>query len=342
MDAPPVQYVRTSDGYDIAYTVRGDGPTVIVPPYLHSHAQLNWQNDLAFSRRTRLLKALADYFRVVVFDNRGQGMSDHGLPENLSLKHFSEDMEAVASSVSKQNVVLVGCARGGHLAVRFAAAHPERVLALVLISCPASQRAWATGLFELLPSQNWDFFLQTQLISGLDADDVRRGIEMLRETSTPANYQKTYAVWRESEVEDLLPRVRCPTLVLHPRDWKLLPAEESMKVAASIVQAQFSFVDGGADVLGDEEQVVQAIRTFLANVGKDSVVEWESETRGVLSVREMEVLRLLAAGRSNQQIADGLMISVRTVERHVANIYAKTGTNSRAQASVFAVRQGLA
>ena len=105
MDAPPVQYVKTSDGYDIAYTVRGDGPTVIVAPYLHSHAQLNWQNDLAISRRTRLLQALADHFRVVVFDNRGQGMSHQRLPKNLSLKHFSLDMEAVASLVANQKVV---------------------------------------------------------------------------------------------------------------------------------------------------------------------------------------------------------------------------------------------
>jgi DNA-binding CsgD family transcriptional regulator len=60
-----------------------------------------------------------------------------------------------------------------------------------------------------------------------------------------------------------------------------------------------------------------------------------------LSAREREVLALLAAGCSNQEIADRLVLSVRTVQRHVENIYAKTGARGRAAASVFAAAHGL-
>jgi DNA-binding NarL/FixJ family response regulator len=62
----------------------------------------------------------------------------------------------------------------------------------------------------------------------------------------------------------------------------------------------------------------------------------------VLSSREAEVLRLLAAGRSNQQIADELVISLNTVRRHVSNIFDKTGAANRAQAAVYAKDHGLA
>ena len=58
----------------------------------------------------------------------------------------------------------------------------------------------------------------------------------------------------------------------------------------------------------------------------------------------MEVLRLVGQGRSNDEIASGLFLSVRTVERHVANIYAKigaTGRAARATASAFAHRNGI-
>ena len=61
-----------------------------------------------------------------------------------------------------------------------------------------------------------------------------------------------------------------------------------------------------------------------------------------LSERELEVLRLLAAGRSNREIGDDLFISPATAARHVANIYAKLGVESRAEATAFAHRQGLA
>jgi DNA-binding NarL/FixJ family response regulator len=55
----------------------------------------------------------------------------------------------------------------------------------------------------------------------------------------------------------------------------------------------------------------------------------------------MEVLALVAAGNSNQEIADRLVLSVRTVQRHVENIYTKTGARGRAAASVFAATHGL-
>jgi DNA-binding CsgD family transcriptional regulator len=62
---------------------------------------------------------------------------------------------------------------------------------------------------------------------------------------------------------------------------------------------------------------------------------------GGLSEREVEVLRLIAAGRSNQQIADELVISHNTVIRHVSHIFAKTGAANRTEAAAYATRHGL-
>jgi DNA-binding CsgD family transcriptional regulator len=61
-----------------------------------------------------------------------------------------------------------------------------------------------------------------------------------------------------------------------------------------------------------------------------------------LSVREIEVLRLMAAGRTNREIADVLVISVNTVFRHVTHILQKTGASNRAEATAYAHRNGLA
>jgi DNA-binding NarL/FixJ family response regulator len=60
-----------------------------------------------------------------------------------------------------------------------------------------------------------------------------------------------------------------------------------------------------------------------------------------LTAREVDVLRLIAAGRSNQQIADTLVLSIKTVQRHAANIYAKIGAHSRVDAAAYALRHGL-
>jgi DNA-binding NarL/FixJ family response regulator len=63
-----------------------------------------------------------------------------------------------------------------------------------------------------------------------------------------------------------------------------------------------------------------------------------------LTEREVEVLCLIAAGRSNQEIAQDLTLSLRTVERHISNIYLKigaTGRIARATATAYALRLGL-
>ena len=60
-----------------------------------------------------------------------------------------------------------------------------------------------------------------------------------------------------------------------------------------------------------------------------------------LTGREVEVLRLLAAGRTNQQIADDLVIAPSTAAKHVANILGKTGSSNRAEAATYANQQGL-
>jgi DNA-binding NarL/FixJ family response regulator len=61
-----------------------------------------------------------------------------------------------------------------------------------------------------------------------------------------------------------------------------------------------------------------------------------------LTAREVEVLRLVAAGNSNAQIASALMLSERTVARHLSNIFDKIGVSSRTAAAAYAYEHDLA
>ena len=67
----------------------------------------------------------------------------------------------------------------------------------------------------------------------------------------------------------------------------------------------------------------------------------EPEPHETLTPREMEVLKLIAEGKSNQEIADQLFIAVKTVKTHITNILSKLGVEDRTQAAIYAHRHNL-
>jgi pimeloyl-ACP methyl ester carboxylesterase len=347
MDAPPVRYARTSDGCSIAYCEAGSGTPLLLPPYIHSHVQLNWQNDLVIARRIPFLEKLAQRFHVVTFDNRGQGLSSRGLPTSLTLRDFDLDTEAVAGRLNEETFVFVACARSSHLAVRYIVTHPERVSALVLISAQMSMQdatlqglAPPSGLFDMLPSQNWEFFLQSQVLPGLSQQEVMTATEMLKQTTTPEDYRTTWDTWRQSDISDLLPEIRIPTLVLHARDFPFVKPIEATRLAALIPDARLAMIDG-YDIFGDADQGVAAIEAFLATIPGLSAPREPATTvaaeppRAHLSRRQVEVLHLLAQGKTNREIAEALVLSERTVQRHIADLYARIGVRNRAEATAY-------
>jgi len=101
--------------------------------------------------------------------------------------------------------------------------------------------------------------------------------------------------------------------------------------------------------LGDEESAVTelaAARRSFADLGA-SPAEREAATLitrahpGGLTSREVEVLRLVAAGKSNPEIAGQLFLSEKTVARHLSNIFTKLDVTSRTAAAAFAYEHHL-
>src|SRR5205823_4879109 len=109
-----------------------------------------------------------------------------------------------------------------------------------------------------------------------------------------------------------------------------------------------ALVSRACSVLGDEEAAaleLEAAREIFLQLGAapdlESLGGAATPDRHGLSKRELEVLRLVATGKSNREIASTLVISVHTVARHLQNIYAKLGLSSRSAATAFAFEHEL-
>src|SRR3989441_9274826 len=171
---------------------------------------------------------------------------------------------------------------------------------------------------------------------------------------SPRKWRATLQAASAVDVTDILPSVRAETLVLHRRGASLIPMEVSGALAMDLPRGHLVVLEGSQPnlLLEGTEGMIKLLLDFFC----DGVIPSETSTSsagalpasgrqvvpvGTLSRREIEVLRLLAAGESNAQIARRLGISPYTIERHVGNLYRKIEARGRADATAYALRHGL-
>jgi DNA-binding CsgD family transcriptional regulator/pimeloyl-ACP methyl ester carboxylesterase len=261
----------------------------------------------------------------------------------MTMDGYYRDLEAVVTRLGIERFFIWAWAAPSHLAVRYAVNHPGRVAGLILNTCSISNHALNAVQFSMLPQVNWDLFLRTIAPPGLAPEETRLRVHEYKECMTREDWDVWSRAHRASDVSAELVRVRSPALVLHPRKYRSPPAEESIRFAASIPGARFQLIDGNF-IHGQADQGLAAIDAFLSDLDVSPPASLATDASwpiNGLSAREVEVLRLIAAGKSNPQIADELVISLNTVQRHVSNILAKTGLSNRTEAASYATRHGL-
>jgi pimeloyl-ACP methyl ester carboxylesterase/DNA-binding CsgD family transcriptional regulator len=339
MNPPPVRYVSTPDGYNIAYTDRGEGPAFVFMPAFLSHMQNLWLSPSAGG----LLRELSKRFRLITYDARGQGLSSRNLGPNITLDDFLLDFETVRDHLGLSRFVLLGSCSTSFLAANYAHRHPDEVSALVLVNAALSWDAWRlAAIYDELPSQNWELFLWNMVPQSYPAEYAVKMVDYFRDGMSQSDYLASVPVWRGAGLEDLVHDLHTPTLVLHSKDFRLRAVEGPLELARRLPDARLTMMDGYT-LFGEPGQAMEAIDEFLADIDARTQA---SHNEGVVDAprmteREVEVLRLIASGATNREIADNLAISVRTVERHITHIYGKIGARGKADATTYALRHSI-
>src|SRR5262245_37809250 len=266
--APDIRYARNGN-VSIAYHVVGDGPTdfVYVPDYV-SNLVYAWDSP----RYRNLYERLARSFRLILFDTRGTGLSDSGR-EFATLETRMEDLHAVLDAAGSERAVVFGSHEGAGMATLYAATYPERTLALVLFQPSARGGHWESleameqelqDLRERWWTQEWSDQLLRALAPTLASSQEAREwfANWLRVGASPSVAYALNRAFFETDLTDVLPAVRVPTLVVYRSD---IPEPDALQVADSIPSARAVRL-AGEDYLGVflSPEIVDEIEAFVA------------------------------------------------------------------------------
>lgn len=337
----------------IAYAVSGEGPPLV--------KAANWLTHLEFDRDSPVwqhwLTELSRDHTLVRYDERGCGLSDREV-DDLSFDSWVADLESVVDALGLERFPLFGMSQGGPVCLAYAARHPERVSRIVLYGSysvgwkhrgPPSLRRREEALKQLM-SDGWgrdnpafrQVFTQMFIPDGTP-QQMDWFNELQRRTTSPHIAVRLEEEFGDIDVRDDLRAIQCPVLVLHARRDEVIPFEAGRRLAGALPDSRFVALDGQNHVLLESEP---AWERFLAEVRAFLGVDEAGRVTGAnglerLTERQREVLDLVAAGCSNDEVAGALGIATKTVKNHLTRIFSRLGVSTRARAIVRAREAGL-
>lgn len=337
-----IRFARSRDGVGIAYAVHGSGPPLLIDACWLSHLQFDWESPVW----RHYLVELGKIATVIRYDERGHGLSDRGVTDH-SLEARVGDLEAVVEDAGLDRFALMAMAQGGPVAIEYAALHPERLTRLVFYGSYSGAQAAASpeelellAVFEALikvgwarPTSEFRRVFSSMMIPGGTEEQMRwlddlqaRACDTETAVISRSQRQVTDSTWRLAEL-------RLPTLVIHSRGDQMNDFHHARDLAAGIKGARLVGLDSNNHiVLADEPAWPAFLREIEAFIEPDRQGRPEAiadDVAALVTRRELDILRLAAAGHDNDAIAAQLFLSVRTVERHLQNAYAKLGLSGR-------------
>lgn len=330
----PMRFTTTSDGVRIAYGVVGDGPTCVfayAPGACHSALQWELFREVFLPYCERL--------RSVFFDWRNTGLSGT-TQEGFTIEAGQRDLEAVINAAAPRESVAIHAVTGAPFAVLpYAASNPDKVARVALVTAAVNGKGMPRSWFSWHELIDEEPELAVRFSASAGGLEPNRKFERFLSEAAPLHYTAWFErLLKTLDVSRYLQRVTCPVLVVGRRELPWPTATEAAQTAAAFPQGRLLMLDGGTYGVGEEPP--PALLDFLAGGATHAEVE-HAANGDCLSARELDVLRLIAAGRTNPEIAEALTIAPATASKHVHHILEKLGMSRRSEAAAYALREGL-
>ena len=274
MPAEAPTHYADSNGVNIAYQVHGDAPLdlVFVPGFV-SHVELIWEEPSV----ARFFRRLMSFSRLVVFDKRGQGLSDRQ-DRPPTLEESMDDLKAVMEAAGCVRPAIFGISEGGPMSLLFAATYPADVSSLVLHGTyarmlktpdfPAGVPPEKFARWKARVREEWGSPVALELWAPSAVGDAafeRWWGRLLRTGTSPAGATALMDLYTQIDVRAVLPAIDVPVLLLHRRDDRLIPARQSRYLAEHIPGARYVELSGDDHLptVGDQDEMLDEMEEFL-------------------------------------------------------------------------------
>ncbi len=268
---PDIKYAKNGDVH-IAYRILGDGPRdIVLVPGTISHVELLWE----LPSYKYLLQRLTSFARVIIFDKRGQGLSDRVATQTLEER--TADVGAVMDAAGSRSAIVYGWSEGGLLSLTFAATRPDRISGLVLYGTFVSMNAepWALSesqfeSFLTILEKHWGtgVLLRLNAPSRMKDNAFNQWFGRIeRESSSPSSILALMRADYQIDVRHLLPSIRVPTMILHRAGDALIPVASGRYIAEKIPGAVYHELPGIDHLVLDHEtqdRIADLIEEFVA------------------------------------------------------------------------------
>ena len=267
VEVPETRYARSGE-LAIAYQVFGAGDHDLL---LSIGSTSNVQTVWGIPEAARLYERLGRFARVIHYDRRDSGLSDP-IKDDLTLEAHADDALAVMDAVGARRPVLMGSFDGARSLALLAATRPERVGGLIAFSPTARGAATTSPEFADSAAQtiaemtDWPGPLPELYAPSWAADPVRleRFKRYIQMASTPLQGARLLRMSLTSDITEALPLVQAPTLVIHPRELKLVPADEVREFTDLIPGANLREIPGDSVLLAlDVELIADIFEEFV-------------------------------------------------------------------------------
>src|ERR1700730_6654928 len=270
--APEIRYTKSGD-LNIAYSVMGEGPDLVVAPGFISHLEVGWE-ELSVAH---FYSRLASFRRLITFDKRGTGLSDPAT-HAPTLEESVDDLRAVMNAAEVERADVLGVSEGGTMAMLLAAGHPERVNALVLYGTyarllEAPDYPWgvtnrALEMLVEISGKGWGegIGLGAWAPSRRDDAEFRQWWARLQRLSaSPGMVRNIFALYPQMDIRDVLPTIQAPTLVLHRRGDRMVSIELGRYLADHIPGAKLVELEGADHLFftDDSDAILDEVQEFL-------------------------------------------------------------------------------